>query len=385
MSLAAKLRHELAATIGSPGWRTALETVPREVFLGQAVYRYEPERGWVPVRRSEMSTEDWLHLAYTDETWVTQIAGVLAEDATDPVLISRPTSSSTLPGLVVRMLDAAEIGEGEKIMEIGTGTGYSTALMCCRLGDDAVTSVEFDPVIAARAKAAIAEAGYMPMLVQGDGLLGYEADAPYDRLIATCAVRTIPPAWVRQVRQGGTITAPMLGWTGGVAFAHLHVTDVGTASGRFLSDDVYFMPARPHAAPPLDTIQLGIGDASETQVDPSLLKNDTALFVAQLAAPQAQHAWAGDILTLDDTETGSHADVRPALDGGWVVHQDGPIRIWDAIEKAIAMWQEAGSPHQSGFGLTVTRESQRVWLGEPDGPRWELPSYRSSLSTTGRT
>jgi protein-L-isoaspartate O-methyltransferase len=245
MSLAAKLRHELAATIGSPAWRAALETVPREVFLGQAVYRYEPERGWVPVRRSD------------------------------------------------------EIGEGEKIMEIGAG--YSTALMCCRLGDDAVTSVEFDPVIAARAKAAIAEAGYMPMLVQGDGLLGYEADAPYDRLIATCAVRTIPRAWVRQVRQGGTITAPMLGWTGGVAFARLHVTDV------------------------------------------------------------------------DDTETGSHADVRPAFDGGWVVHQDGPIRIWDAIEKAIAMWQEAGSPHQSGFGLTVTRESQRVWLGEPDGPRWELP------------
>lgn len=373
MSLAIELRHELAARIGPPGWRIALETVPREAFLGKAVYTYEPERGWVPVRRSEMTPEDWLRLVYTDETWVTQIAGVLAEDATDPVLISRPTSSSTLPGLVVRMLDAAEIGEGEKILEIGTGTGYSTALMCCRLGDDAVTSVEFDPVIAARAKAAIAEAGYMPMLVQGDGLLGYEADAPYDRLIATCAVRTIPRAWVRQVRQGGTITAPMLGWTGGVAFAHLHVTDVGTASGRFLSDDVYFMPARPHAAPPLDAIQLGIGDASETQVDPSLLKNDTALFVAQLAAPQAQHAWAGDILTLDDTETGSHADVRPTPDGGWVVHQHGPIRLWDAIEKAITTWQEAGNPHQSGFGLTVARESQRVWLGEPDGPRWELP------------
>jgi len=56
-----------------------------------------------------------------------------------------------------------------------------------------------------------------------------------------------------------------------------------------------------------------------------------------------------------------------------VVHQHGPIRLWDAIEKAITTWREAGNPHQSGFGLTVARESQRVWLGEPDGPRWELP------------
>ncbi|MFG1948873.1 hypothetical protein [Nonomuraea sp. NPDC048826] len=84
MNLSTKLRHELAAKIGSPGWRTALKTVPRESFLGQAVYKYEPERGWVPVRRSEMSTEDWLRLAYTDETWVTQIDNVLAEDATEP-------------------------------------------------------------------------------------------------------------------------------------------------------------------------------------------------------------------------------------------------------------------------------------------------------------
>ena len=49
------MRHELAARIGPPGWRIALETVPREAFLGKAVYTYEPERGWVPVRRSEMT------------------------------------------------------------------------------------------------------------------------------------------------------------------------------------------------------------------------------------------------------------------------------------------------------------------------------------------
>ncbi|MFC4006859.1 hypothetical protein ACFOY2_06485, partial [Nonomuraea purpurea] len=62
-------------------------------------------------------------------------------------------------------------------------TGYSTALMCHRLGSGAVTSIEYDPVIADRAKTALTIAGYMPFLVQGDGLHGYERRAPYDLLI----------------------------------------------------------------------------------------------------------------------------------------------------------------------------------------------------------
>ncbi|GAA0827768.1 hypothetical protein ACFQVD_36200 [Streptosporangium amethystogenes subsp. fukuiense] len=81
------------------------------------------------------------------------------------------------------------------------------------------------------------------MLVVGDGLAGYEGNAEYDRLIATCSVRYIPIPWLWQVRDGGAITAPLSGWMGGVAFAHLTVAEDGTASGRFLEDDVYFMTA----------------------------------------------------------------------------------------------------------------------------------------------
>ncbi|HUR08733.1 MAG TPA: ATP-grasp peptide maturase system methyltransferase [Nonomuraea sp.] len=371
---AAKLRYALAENIGSPDWREALETVPRELFLGDAVYRLDPERGWVPTHRSEMSPEEWLTLVYTDETWVTQIDGVMAENATEPVQISRPTSSSTLPSLVVMMLEAAGISEGDRVMEIGTGTGYSTALMCYRLGEDGVTSIEYDPVVATRAKRSITRAGYSPTPIEGDGLIGYEANAPYDRLIATCAVRTIPPTWVRQVREDGTITAPMLGWTGGAAFAHLRVADDGTASGRFVKDDVYFMPARAHAAPPRPTLQIGLGEVSDSKLDPAVLKDDTALFVAQLAVPQAHHGWAEDIFVLHDATSGSQADVRPSPSGGWVVHQQGPTRLWDEVEKTITTWQEAGRPHQSGFGLTVTEEEQRVWLGDPEGPSWSLPA-----------
>ncbi|GAA2210624.1 hypothetical protein GCM10009850_060830 [Nonomuraea monospora] len=50
------------------------------------------------------------------------------------------------------------------------------------------------------------------------------------------------------------------------------------------------------------------------------------------------------------------------------------MRLWDGVEEAIRTWQEAGSPHQSEFGLTVDRDGQRVWLGDRAGPSWRLPA-----------
>ncbi|MER5624145.1 ATP-grasp peptide maturase system methyltransferase [Streptosporangium sp. NPDC002544] len=369
------LRRALADTIGSPDWRKALEAVPRELFVGDAAYLADATRGdlWTPVRRAEVGVDDWLALVYTDETWVTQVDGVLAEEATGAVTGS-PSSSSTTPSLVVRMLEAAQISEGDRVLEIGTGTGYSTALMCQRLGDSVVTSIEYDPAVAERARKAITEVEYAPTLVTGDGLHGYDDNAPYDRLIGTCSVRTIPPAWMGQVRTRGTITTPTWGWMGGIAFAHLTLDEDGTASGRFLKDDLYFMRARSHLPPPRPPIMTGIGQARETRIDPAILNGEAPLFVAQLAAPAAQRSSSGDTTILLDVGTGSRADTRPNPDGGWTVHQHGPLRLWDAIEDAILIWQDAGSPHQSAFGLTVTRDRQYVWLGEPDGRSWDLPA-----------
>ncbi|WP_431923314.1 ATP-grasp peptide maturase system methyltransferase [Nonomuraea jabiensis] len=373
--IAAVLRLELAGKTGADGWREALDTVPRERFLGDVIFQLDEARGdrWALARRADMSQHEWLALVYADVTLVTQVDGVMAGDATGAVAGS-PTSSSTRPSLVVRMLEAAEIQEGDKVLEIGTGTGYSTALMCQRLGNKAVCSIEYDPVVAGRTRDAITSAGYAPTLVEGDGLLGYAEEAPYDRLISTCAVRTIPQAWPEQVRVGGTLTTPMSGWMHETAFAHLTVMEDGSATGRLLADDLYFMTARAHVPPPRPPLVKGIGDARNTEVDPAILESGTALWVAQLAAPQAQIAWGEDVMFLVDAGTGSRAEIRPDSAGGWTVLQHGPVRLWDAVEEAIGTWQAAGSPHQSGFGLTVTRESQRVWLGDPDGPSWYLPA-----------
>ncbi|MGH3781669.1 MAG: methyltransferase [Pseudonocardiaceae bacterium] len=79
-------------------------------------------------------------------------------------------------------------------MEIGTGTGYNTALLCHRLGDAHVTSIDIDPDPVADAREPLAALRYLPTLLAGDGARGASGNAPYDRIIATCAVSTIPQA-----------------------------------------------------------------------------------------------------------------------------------------------------------------------------------------------
>ncbi len=76
---------------------------------------------------------------------------------------------------------------------------------------------------------------------------------------------------------------------------------------------------------------------------------------------------------LVDVATGSQAWTEP-VENGWQVHQHGPLRLWNAVEDALSAWQDAGSPPQSDFGMTVDVDgTQRVWIGTPEGPTWRLP------------
>ncbi|MBC2874915.1 MULTISPECIES: ATP-grasp peptide maturase system methyltransferase [Streptomyces] len=378
--LAQKL--EAAGHLRSPGWRKAVETVPRHEFVRAFFRRSDSGEGtrWVPVVPTPADADAWLVEAYSDETLVTQLdGGTHPADVRDPVH-GDPTSSSTLPSLVVRMLEDLDAQEGDRVLEVGTGTGYSTALMCEHLGSRQVTSVELDAAAAERARAAIHAAGYEPTLVPHDGLLGYAGSAPYDRLIATCSVRTIPAAWLAQVRPGGTVLTTMTGWLYGSGLVRLTVGEDCTAEGRFLPGTVSFMIARTQAPPALTGISELLAQGAverPTRVGPAVLSDWTPQFVAQLAIPGAQYVGmrTGDGPMLDhivDRDAGSFATLIPDGSGGFIVRQGGPVRLWDAVEEAIDTWEAAGAPPQTAFGLTVTPDHQKVWLGSPDGPGWLL-------------
>lgn len=372
----AALRQALADQVArsaehlDPAWRRALEAIPRHIFLGGALYQPAGTR-WQPVHRQEVGEDAWLRMAYSDTTWVTQVEGIDAADAPGP-RAGNPTSSSTLPSLVVRTLQTAGIRDGDRVLEIGTGTGYSTAVLCHRLGEDNVTSIESDPVLARRAADHLKTAGYAPTLVTGDGLEGHPDDAGYDAIVATCAVRHIPPAWLWQLRDGGTITTTLSGWMLASGLIRLALDDDGTATGRFTGETVSYMLARPHERPPRPAFRRHPGRVRATHTDPALLQDWTGAFVAQLAAPSAELMTTDDTVILTDTATGSQAWTEPATDG-WTIHQHGPLRLWDQTEHALTTWQSAGAPDQTHFGMTVTDHEQAVWIGTPDGPRWQLP------------
>lgn len=104
------------------------------------------------------------------------------------------------------------LGEGHRFLEVGLGSGYGTALAREVAGPAGlVVSVEIDPVTFRFAWDNLRKAGYDDIvLVLGDGGLGYQEEAPYDRICITAACPAIPPPLTEQLVQGGKLIAPVL-------------------------------------------------------------------------------------------------------------------------------------------------------------------------------
>ncbi|MFI7103386.1 ATP-grasp peptide maturase system methyltransferase [Streptomyces sp. NPDC050161] len=379
MSTSAQLRSALAdrltedGTLTEPEWRSAARTVPRELFTGSY---FMPVAGSVPTsyRLVREGKPGWLEGVYSDDTLITQLDGrIRPDDVTEGTVTGSPSSSSTLPSLVLRMWQQLGAEVGHQVLEIGTGTGYSTALGAHRLGDANLTSIEYDPAVGEAAAAALKVAGFAPRLITGDGLRGDPDGRWFDRLIATCSVRYVPLPWLHQVKPGGKILVTLSGWSYANSLVLLDVTGPGEATGRFLPGYTSFMIARPHDRPPRPTLALLPGEERPSRIDPAKLDTWTGGWVAQLAAPSAERMGRGAEQILWDVSTGSQARTAPNPNGGWTVVQRGPVRLWDRVERAVQRWQAAGEPHQEGFGITVSAAGQRVWLGTEDGPGWDLP------------
>ncbi|MET7764528.1 ATP-grasp peptide maturase system methyltransferase [Streptomyces sp. NPDC005393] len=365
------LRLALAERLAAGGqlrtdpWRVAVEAVPRHEFLRGGFFERADSPGqtaWQPVLPD---APQWLGRCYDDDSLVTQIAGTIAPRDIRGEILREPTSSSTLPGLVVRMLEDLQVEDGHRVLEIGTGTGYSTGLLCHRIGDGFVTSIEVDPEVSTRARAALGHAGYAPLLVVGDGLAGHPDGAPYDRLIATCGVTELPYAWVEQTRPGGIILATLGGWLHSSGLARLTVGDDGTARGRLLDGHVSFMIARPQLPPRLGLLPDldDSDDERDTPLAADSLDDWNTRFVAQLAAPHAQRLSINRDGRNEHLLVDVHAGAWAALvqhGDSWTVRQGGPVRLWDDIEETVNQWRAEGAPGLDHFEVTVTRAAQTV-------------------------
>ncbi|MEV4879387.1 methyltransferase domain-containing protein [Streptomyces cyaneofuscatus] len=330
------------------GWRRVFEAVPRSRFVPAEVWRQLTDR-CVPV----VGTEAWLALVNSDEPVVTQL---------DDGVEGGPgvaTSSNSMPSMVARMLGLLQAEDGLRVLEIGTGTGYVAALLCERLGDDLIHSIEVDPGVARQAADALAQAGYRPHLRVGDGEQPWPGLGPVDRLIATCALRHVPYALLRQVRPGGVLVAPLARefWSG--ALVQLHVRGDGTASGPFCGGATY-MPMRSHRAPDLHEVQ-GKGRARAAGLDPvRILDLGFALYAgARLPGLRLIHQDTPEGVQVWATHEDGGAATAVTGEEVW---QYGPGFLWEEIEQVWWEYETVGRPDADQFGLTVTDRGQHVWL-----------------------
>lgn len=394
---AVRLREAMADVLArdgglvDPAWRTAVAAVPRHRFV-PGFYLPADERDerderdeqeltlWEPVT-AELDYGRWLAGAYSDTTLITQFDGE-EPDWKAPVVRrgGAPTSSSTLPSLVVRMWAEAEVTEGHTVLEIGTGTGYSTALACERLDSGDVTSIEVDPRRLESAADALYGCGYNPTLAVADGLYGYWPEARFDRIVAACSFRTVPPALLTQTRPGGKILLTLSGWLYGYARVLLTVAGDGTAEGALLPGTVSFMAARTHAAPSFGNPahwSAGLPDKPRTaRHGPDRLMAATKeafhlRFLAQCAVSGAQLVKVGEVVHLVDVVSGSAATLTPG-DGVWDVREGGPVKLWERVEGVLDAFDGAGRPGPETFTLHVWGGGQ--FLRHPNMPGLSLPS-----------
>ncbi len=111
------------------------------------------------------------------------------------------------PYTVAFQSELLEIKPGDKILEIGTGSGYQAAILL-ELGADVYT-IEYNKVLYQKTKTFLPQLGYRPRFFHGDGSKGLTEHAPYDGIIVTAGAPTLPQDLVKQLKVGGKLIIPV--------------------------------------------------------------------------------------------------------------------------------------------------------------------------------
>jgi protein-L-isoaspartate(D-aspartate) O-methyltransferase len=214
----------------------AFRATPRHRFLDR-FFQYQRKRGtWREVLTRDPGPEE-LSALYTDRALITRLSPPSLREAVVPI------SSSSQPSLMARMLEDLRLEPGQRVLEIGAGSGYNAALLAYVVGAGRVTSVDVDRGVLSEAWDHLR--GFpdrQVILRHADGRVGYAESAPYDRIIVTAATPDLEPAWLDQLTDGGLVLAP-LALAPGLAFLARCRREGGVFRGRLVRA-AYFMPLR---------------------------------------------------------------------------------------------------------------------------------------------
>ncbi|MFI5617540.1 methyltransferase domain-containing protein [Streptomyces sp. NPDC051567] len=359
------------ALLREPWLARAFDSVDREAFVPRAV--------WLPVQDGDglwqfvdrdADPRSWARAVWDPyRSVITQ----LDDGRTPPGPAAGDfTSSVSAPDIVMRKLHHLDLREHHRVLEIGYGSGYHTALLCERVTSERVTAVEVDEKLADQGAANLKAAGCTPELVRGDGLLGVPPRAPFDRIISTASLRRVPRAWVGQVARGGLVLTPF-----GTAYSNaglLRLTvDGDRAEGRFVGEAAYMWVRGERPATGLRIS--GNPAVRPSPVDPEQVLGGTYLqdFAIGLQVPDVSYSHRGEgarrrVQFVD--ESGTSATVVTYADW-WepgAVRAWGPRDLWAEVTAAWTWYEEQGRPHLTRFGVTSTPQGQHTWLDDPTHP-----------------
>jgi protein-L-isoaspartate(D-aspartate) O-methyltransferase len=199
----------------------------------------------------------------------------------------RPISSSSEVGIMIAMAQLLDVARGQRILEIGAGTGYNAAILAQLVGErGAITTIDIDADVAALAREHLAVAGLDRVaVITADGWRGYTGNAPYDRIEVTASVDDLSPDWIAQLADGGKIVLPFVLRAGMQAVLGLQKQGVELLSTRVVPGG--FMRLRGPAGPRPQirsfdgwSVELGDGVIDWNGVLPSLLRETPRFAIA---------------------------------------------------------------------------------------------------------
>jgi protein-L-isoaspartate(D-aspartate) O-methyltransferase len=381
--LVAKLAAHLRArgSLTDPRWEEALRAVPRDLFA--------PSTAWctsnhVSAPKGRFSLDDdpaaWWAAVYADTSIVLQTDDGAGDPLSGKGLFS---SSVSAPGIVFPFLELLAPQKGDRILEIGTGSGWTAGLLSWAVGANNVTSIEVDPEMAARAAVNLRKADLAAQLVVGDGVKGWPEQASYDRVHVTAGVSNIPLAWIEQTRPGGVIVMP---WHAGGLVGHqlrLTVVNEATAVGRFHGTASYMMLREQRYNTRWSGHHHESAHRSTTRINPRTFWN------MHLGAQLLYIALVPRVGWYDVSEDGEDSLLLYELDdhsaeGSWAacdhkpgaaeaeVTQYGDRRLWEELTSAYRQWIALGRPGYDRFGLTVDPAGVHLWLDHPSARSWKV-------------
>jgi protein-L-isoaspartate(D-aspartate) O-methyltransferase len=214
----------------------AFRATPRHRFVDRVFQFHRKSERWREVITRDPGPDE-LRLVYSDRALITRLSPAHPDETPTPI------SSSSQPSLMAQMLEDLQLAPGQRVLEIGAGTGYNAALFAHVVGPGRVVSIDVDRSVLAEAWDHLR--GFAERRVElqhADGRAGWAVGAPYDRIMVTAATADLEPAWLEQLAEDGLLLAP-LALAPGLAYLVRGTVRKGHFQGR-LTRPAYFMPLR---------------------------------------------------------------------------------------------------------------------------------------------